>query len=182
LTQTFERYHRSFTQTDLRSFEALCFHRAEEVVTPYSMLLRSPAIGNTLVAQVLVEHAYENSEEAIRNAYVTDGVSGARIFAYALARLCEGPGCIPGLISAHGPDGKLDLFECNIMQERGGAINSTFTVPYSCGLTWDSYHFFEDPLGKGSRVSFSNDHLTETGVEFAKWLFPERIEALRRRE
>jgi len=82
-----------------------------------------------LVTQVFVEHAYENSEEAIRSAYMTDVDSGARIFAYALASLCEGPGCIPTLISARGPDGKFDVFECNIMQERGGAINSTFHRP-----------------------------------------------------
>jgi hypothetical protein len=38
------------------------------------------------------------------------------------------------------------------------------------------------PFGKGSRVSFSTGHLTDEGVEFAKWLFTDRIEALRRRE
>ncbi len=109
---------------------------------------------------------------------------GAKIFAYALASLCEGPGCIPSLISVNGPDpdGKANSFECNIMHERGGAINSNFSSHLWCGLTCESYCYYEDPFGKGSRVSFSTDHLTDEGVEFAKWLFTDRIEALRRRE
>jgi len=182
LSRKFERYHGSFAEADNSAFEALCFHRAEEVATPYSRLLKAPEIKDGVIARLLVERAYEVSAEAIRTAYATATDSGARIFAYALANLCEGPGCIPGLISVCGPDGEFDLFECNIMQKRGGAINSSFTAPYSCGLTWDSYHFVENPFGEGSSVGFSNDHLTETGVEFAKWLFPERIEALRRSE
>lgn len=83
----------------------------------------------------------------------------------------------------NGPEGnEFDWFECNIMRERGGAINSTFSVFHGCGLTDDKYHSFADPFGKGSNVSFSTDHLTDEGVEFAKWLYTDRIEALRCRE
>ena len=138
---------------------------------------------DSLVARAPVERARENSAQAVRDAYATDTGSGAKIFAYALGSVCEAPGCIPTLISVDGPEGnEFDWFECNIMHERGGAINSTFSVFYGCGLTSDTYHSFDDPFGKGSRVRFSADCLTDEGIEFAKWLFPDRIEALRRRE
>jgi hypothetical protein len=182
LSEIFERYRRSLAQADLESFEALCFHHAETVAAPYSRLLNAPRIQDHAVARALVERAYENSAQAIHEAYATDKECGAKIFAYALASLCEGPGCIPSLISVYGPDrdGKADSFECNIQHERGGAINSNFTATYG-GLTCDSYYYYEEPFGKDSSVTFSTDHLTDEGVEFAKWLFSERIEALRRR-
>ena len=50
-------------------------------------------------------------------------------------------------------------------------------LPRNAHMTCRAY-----PFGKGSRVSFSTGHLTDEGVEFAKWLFTDRIEALRRRE
>jgi hypothetical protein len=184
LSERFELYRRSFTDADLETFEALCFNQAETVAAPYSRLLNAPSIRDQAVARALVERAHENSAQAIRKAYATDTESGARIFAYALASLCDGPGCIPTLLSVHGPDpdGKFDAFECNIMHERGGAINSTYGVFYGCGLTCDSYCYYEEPFGKDSSVAFSTDHLTDEGVEFAKWLFTDRIEALRCRE
>jgi hypothetical protein len=40
----------------------------------------------------------------------------------------------------------------------------------------------KDPFGKGSKVRFSTDYLTDEGVKFAKSLFTDRIEALRCRE
>lgn len=181
MSQVFERQRRAFSATDLVSFEALCFHRSDEVAAPYSIFLRAPRMNDRPVVQELVERASGNSAEAIRRAYASDTGSGSEVFAHALAKLCEGPGCIPGLISVTGPDVSFDLFECNIMHERGGPLNSSFTVPYSCGLTWNSFHFFEDPFGAGSAVGFSTDHLTDAGIEFAEWLFPERIEAMRRR-
>ena len=184
MSEIFERYRRSLAEADLESFEALCFHHAETVAAPYSRLLNAPRIQDHAVARALVERAYENSAQAIHDAYATDTECGAKIFAYALASLCEGPGCIPSLISVYGPDrdGKADSFECNILHERGGAINSNFSVFYGCGLTCDSYYYYEEPFGKDSSVTFSTDHLTDEGVEFAKWLFADRIEALRRRE
>jgi hypothetical protein len=180
LSERFESYRRGFTVADLETFEALCFLQADTVAAPYSRLLKAPTMHDSLVARALVERAHENSAQAIHNAYATDTGSGAKIFAYALGSVCEAPGCIPTLINADGPEGnEFDWFECNIMHERGGAINSTFSVFYGCGLTNDTFHFFEDPFGKGSRVHFSADYLTEEGVEFAKWLFTDRIEALR---
>ena len=183
MSERFERYRRNFTDADLETFETLCFHHARTVVAPYSRLLNAPRIRDHAVAQALVERAYEDSAPVIDNVYAAGTGSGAAVFAYALGTLCEGPGRIPTLISVNGPDGhEFDWFECNIMRERGGAIDSTFSVFHGCGLTDDTYYFFEDPFGKGSRVSFSTDHLTDDGVEFAKWLYADRIEALRRRE
>jgi len=181
LSEKFERYRGLLSGADRESFEALCFHRSEEVVAPYARFLGAPGMHDRVIVQELVRHACENSAEAVRRAYATDTGSGAEIVAYALASLCEAPGCIPGLISVAGPDGRFDLFECNIAQERGGPINSSFTVPYSCGLTWDSFHFFEDPFGEGSAVGFSTDHLTDSGVAFAQWLFGERMQEIRGR-
>ena len=183
MSERFELYRRSFTDADIETFEALCFHHARTVVAPYSRLLNAPSIRDHAVARALVERAYENAAPVIHNVYASGTGSGAAVFAYALGTLCEGPGCIPTLISVNGPDGhEFDWFECNIMRERGGAIDSTFSVFHGCGLTDDKYHSFEDPFGKGSKVRFSTDHLTDEGVEFAKWLFTDRIEALRCRE
>jgi len=41
---------------------------------------------------------------------------------------------------------------------------------------------FEGILGPHTSIRFATDHLTEMGIEFAKRLWPERIEAMRGRE
>jgi hypothetical protein len=61
----------------------------------------------------------------------------------------------------------------NSGQIRESQISCIPGLPSNCDRT---------PFGKGSKVHFSTDHLTDEGVEFAKWLFTDRIEALRCRE
>jgi hypothetical protein len=179
MNRDFERYKRELSTDDLKSFEALCFHRADEVAEPYTALMNAPKMAEKLVTAPLVKRAWENSEAEIQRAYETDTGSGAKIFAYAVARLVEGPGCVPSLISANNPE-KLDLFECNIQQELGGPLDTTFSGLFGSGLTWDSFHFFQDAFGEGTSINVDSDHLTKLGLEFAQWLWPERIEALRR--
>lgn len=179
MSKTFERYKSCLAGDDLRSFEALCFHRADELPDAYAILLSAPKMNDKDHVAFLVASASELSKEAVRAAYQAKDQTGGEPFAYTLASLCEGPGCIPQLISVIGPDDHFDLFECNIAQERGGALDSTFTEPYALGLVWNSYHFVEDVIGRGSSVGLSLDHLTELGVEFAQWMFADRIETMR---
>lgn len=181
MSTTFERYKRCLVGDDQNSFEALCFHRADERPDAYAVLLSAPRMNDRDHVASLVALASMQSKQAVDAAYKTEDQSGAEPFAYTLASLCEGPGCIPQLISVMGPDLKFDLFDCNIAQERGGPLDSTFTEPYACGLVWNSFHFFEDVIGKGSSVSLSLDHLTELGVEYAEWLFADRISVMRAR-
>ena len=110
MSERFELYRRNFTDADLETFEALCFHHARTVVAPYLRLLNAPRIRDQAVAQALVESAYEDSAPVIDNVYAAGTGSGALVFAYALGTLCEGPGRIPTLISVKGPDpeGKFD--------------------------------------------------------------------------
>lgn len=177
----FERYKGYLVGDEMKSFEALCFHRAEELSDAYSILLSAPKMNDPDHVKGIVAEASKVVSEAIIAAYKAEDGSGAEAFAYALGRLCEGPGCIPQLVSMMGPDERFDIYECNIAQERGGPLDSTFTEPYSCGLVWNSYHFIEDVIEKGSSVGLSLDHLTESGVEFAEWLFPDHVRAMRTR-
>jgi hypothetical protein len=144
--------------------------------------MHAPRMVEKAVTAPLVQQAWENSKDAIARAYETETESGAEIFAYAVGRLLEMPGSVPGLISVMGPDAKFDLFECNIQQELGGPFDTTFTHSYAYGLTWDWYHFIEDPIGPESSIALSGDHLTEHGLAFALWLWPERIEVMRKKE
>lgn len=65
MSETFERYRRSFAEADLAAFEALCFHQAETVAEPYARLLKAPSMRDSLVALALVERARESSAQAI---------------------------------------------------------------------------------------------------------------------
>lgn len=181
MSKTFERYKSCLVGDDQKSFEALCFHRADELPNAYDLLLAAPKMNDKDHVAALIAAASERSREAVMASYQSGDQSGGEPFAYTLAGLCEGPGCIPQLISVIGPDEKFDLFECNIAKERGGPLDSTFTEPYACGLVWNSFHFIEDVIGKGSSVSLSLDHLTELGVEYAEWLFADRISVMRAR-
>ena len=177
-------YHRDFTEADLETFEALCFQSGQKQLQRRTQgCLRRRAFGTKrLLGRSLSVHAKIRRKQFTKPMRQTPSAV-PRPLRMRSASLCDGPGCIPSLISVYGPDrdGKANSFECNIMHERGGAINSTFSVFYGCGLTCD-HILLRGPFGKGSSVRFSTDHLTDEGVEFAKWLFSERIEALRRRE
>jgi hypothetical protein len=181
MNPNFERWRSELSQDDLKSFEALCFHKADVVAQPYTALLNAPKIIEKTAAAPLIARAWENSKEAIQKAYQTENESGPELFARAVAPLFEWPGCVPSLISVIQWQ-KFDFFECNIQQELGGPYDTTFSGLVVYGLTWDWFHFFEDPLGPETSISLAGDHLTEIGLEFAQWLWPERIEKLRRRE
>lgn len=195
MAEDFERYAERWTAEDRASFEALCFHRVEAAAKPYSELLLAPRANDRAWAEEIVQRAYAATKDEIalaraeklartpeRTAPETGESiyrSGAEIFAREVARLCDGPGRVAGLVSAmSGPD--LDIFECNTMHERGGPLNSYYTGPFSSGAVWDSFHFFEEPFGEESSVSFTTYHLTQSGLDYCLWRFPERIAALRR--
>ena len=182
MSKDFERYKSSLVGDELTSFEALCFHEADDLAAPYTFFIASPRMNEMSFVANLISHAAKNAQEAIGAAYRTEGQSGAEVFAYTVGHLFEGPGCIPQLISVIGADDHFDLFECNIATERGGPIDSTFSEPHACGLVWNSFHFIEDVVGKGSSIGISLDHLTARGVEFAEWMFEARVTAMRKRE
>lgn len=181
MSAAFERKLQALSESDLASFRALCLHRADAMAAPYSALLAAPDIAFALTAHPLVHQTCDETVSAIEEIYRTEGGSGAEYFARALGRVLEGPGRIPGLISI-GFHERWDCFELNIARERGGALDSTYTGSYGCGLTMDTYHTVSDAFGPHSSITFSVDYLTEEGVEFAHWLLPVEIEALRARE
>lgn len=181
MNSNFERVRRDLPAQDLESFVALCLNRADTCAAPYSALVAAPQIESALTALDIMARAGRETAEAIEALYRTDSGSGAELFARALGKLLEAPGRVPTLISTNFPD-RWDWFEINIARERGGAFDSTFTGTFGCGLTRDTYHFAEDAFGPGSSVSFSIDYLTDYGLEFALWLLPSEIDALRMRE
>jgi hypothetical protein len=184
MAEDFSKYAVRWTEQDHAAFEALCFHRADEVVAPYTALMRAPEIELHEVAADIVKRAYEASKDAIARAYETKTESGAEIFTYAVGNLCEGPGQIPALISTNSWK-HLDIFETNIMQERGGALNSYgtyYSSAFSAGLVWDSFWFFEEAFGEECTISFTTYHLTKLGLEYCLWRYPERVEKLRMAE
>jgi hypothetical protein len=190
------RWSEKWSAEDHASFEALCFHRTGEVARPYTELMRAPEIENRKTGEEIVKRAYEATKDEIARAWINwdagkpdridaEGneifLSGGEIFAREIAKLCDGPGRVAGLVSVIAPS-HLDVFECNTMHERGGVLNSTFTAPHGSGAVWDTYWFFEDAFGKENSVSFSTDHLTEGGLAYCLERWPERIEALRKIE
>lgn len=181
MTATFERRKRSLSTDDLASFKALCLLRAESLTAPYSALVSAPQIQNALTAQALVQRAYQEAAHDIESLYETKSGSGAELFARVLGEVLQAPGRVPTLISTDVFE-YLDWFEVNVAKELGGALDSTFTGTFSCGLTQDTYHSIDNAFGDGRSVSFSVDYLTEEGVEFAHWLLGAEIEEMRARE
>ena len=179
MSKDFERYARRIIGEELRSFEALCFNRAKDLQDPYSFLRAAPGMQTPQHVRPIVELAAQKSARRSISAQGGEGLSAVESFAYEVAGLTEGPGCVPQLISVTGPEESFEIFECNIASERGGALDGNFTEPYSCGLVWNSYHFIEDVIGKGSSIGLSLDHLTERGVAFAEWLFDDQVQAMR---
>lgn len=196
MAEDFTRYAEHWSTEDHVSFEALCFHRVDDADEPYTELMRAPRVHDKEWAEEIVKRAHAAAKDEIARAaaeyragtpYRTDpetgeGIyrSGAEAFAIAVAKLCDGPGRVASLVSAAGPD--LDLFECNTMHERGGALNSYYSGPFASGAVWDSFHFFEDPFGPDSSVSFTTYHLTKSGLEYCLWRWPKHVAQLRRTE
>jgi len=181
MDQDFGRYLDYLKPDEVKAFEALCFHCWATRSNAPAALFAAPEIERRAIALSFVGEAFLASGPAIAAAYREPDGSGAEIFARTLVPLLEGPGRVPGLITAIGPDESFDIFECNIQQEHGGHLDSAFSGGHVCGLIWDSYHFVEDAFGQGSSVAFSVNHLTKVGVAFAQWLFPDTLKGVSER-
>jgi hypothetical protein len=181
LRSQFNEHIAEFTKKDLEYFEALCFLRADKIARPYSALMRAPAMNSKDACVALTEHALGLVAKELEAASRTDPQSGGNILAYTIAALCEAPGCIPRAIEITGPDASYDV-DIHIGHERGPPLSWHYTKAHSYLYVFNSFNFIDDPLGPGSSIQFANDHLTEMGIEFAKRLWPERIEEMRQRE
>ena len=177
----FDKHIAKFSKEDLDYFEALVFLRADEIARPYSALMRAPAMNHKASCEALVNHAIKLAGPEIDAARKADPVTAGKILAYTLAALCEAPGCIPRGIEVDGP-GFGDGAAINIGHERGRPLSNYYTTAHGHLYVFNSFNFFGDVLGPHSSIQFANDHLTEMGIEFAKRLWPERIEEMRKRE
>ena len=183
MSEEFERYMKGWSDEDHREFEKLCFFRADEIAKPYTALMRAHEIENHAAAEEIVKRAYEASKDKIAHAYdnedAPDFVTGAQIFADAIGVACAGPGRGPALTDAMDVK-NFGVGQAHFMRE-SGFVMECFYGGYS-GLIWDSFWFFEDPFGEDTSASWTTFALTEFGVEFCKWRYPERVEALRKLE
>jgi hypothetical protein len=177
----FNEHIAEFTKKDLEYFEALCFLRADKIARPYSALMRAPAMNSKEACAALTEHALQLVAKELEAASRTDPRAGGNMLAYTIAALCEAPGCIPRAIEVTGPDASYDV-GIHIGHERGPPLSWHYTKAHSYLYVFNSFNFIGDALGPGSSIEFANDHLTEMGIEFAKRLWPERIEEMRERE
>lgn len=178
----FDKHLAKFTKEDLDYFEALVFLKAGEIARPYSALMRAPAMNHKACCETIVKRAIELVGAEVEAARGRDPEHAGKILAYTIAALCEGPGCIPRGIEVDGP-GFGDIgFSINIGHEHGRPLSNFYTAAHGHLYVFDSFNFFADVLGPDSSIQFANDHLTEMGIEFAKRLWPERIEEMQRRE
>jgi hypothetical protein len=177
----FDDHIAKFSREDLDYFEALVFLRAGEIARPHSALMRAPAMNHRQACEALVRRAIELSKAEAEAARKASPEQAANIIAYTIAALCEAPGCIPRGIEVDGPDFG-DGAGMNIGHERGRPLSNYFTAAHSHVYVINSSHLFADVLGPHTSIKFANDHLTEMGIEFAKRLWPERIEEMRKRE
>lgn len=170
----FERWRSELTEPIIEAFETFCFHRADEVAAPYTALMNAPALRGEKPAKAIADRVFD----------AANGNFNIERLVNALAEALEGPGCMPGLVRVNTmADGFYDFIGRCIYKERG----SPFTLqelgpPLHRGLTSDPEYYFEDVRGSGAGAFFNFYHLTEPGLEFAHWLWPERIEQLRERE
>ena len=181
LHRQFNEHIAKFTKADLDYFEALVFLRADKIAKPYSALMRAPAMNHKASCAALVKRALELAGQEVEAARGKDPGKAGRLLAYTIAALCEAPGSIPRGIEVDGP-GFGDGIDINIGHERGLPLASYYTTAHSFVYVINSSHVFADVLGAHSSIKFANDHLTEMGIEFAKRLWPERIEEMKRRE
>ncbi len=171
----------SFTKQDLDYFEALVFLKAGKIARPHTALMRAPAMNHKESCEALVKRAVELAGKELEAARKSSPEAAANILVHAIAALCEAPGCIPRGIEVDGP-GFGDGADINIGHERGAPLSSYYTAAHKYVYVINSSHLFGDVLGPHSSIRFANDHLTEMGIEFAKRLWPERIEEMRKRE
>src|SRR5262245_50945917 len=83
------QWSEKWSAEDHAAFEALCFHRADEVDEPYTELMRAHTIEDREVAEQLVKRAYEENKAEIERAnadyeagipFGTDPETGEEIF------------------------------------------------------------------------------------------------------
>jgi hypothetical protein len=171
----------SFEKQDLDYFEALVFLKADKIARPFSALMRAPAMNHKESCEALVKRAVELAGAEVEAAQKTDPEQAGEILAYTIAALCEAPGCIPRGLEVDGP-GFGDGTDINIGHERGRPLSSYHTTAHKYLYVMNSSHVFGGALGPHSNIKIANDHLSEMGIEFAKRLWPERIEEMRKRE
>lgn len=170
-----------FNKEDLDYFEALTFLRTDKIARPYAALMRAPAMNHKASCDALVRDAIELVRVEVEAARERDPEQAGKILAYAIAALCEAPGCIPRGIEVDGP-GFGDGAIINIGHERGRPLSNYYTAAHAHVYVMNSPMLFEGLLGDHTSIRFATDHLTEMGIEFAKRLWPERIDEMRRRE
>jgi hypothetical protein len=191
------RWSEEWSAEDHRSFEALCFNRADEIEAPYTALMRAPEIEKIEVAAEIVKRAYESKKAEIERAWesweagkpdhidpATGAevfISGSEVFVLALDRLFQAPGRAPSLISARS-SARLDWFECNTLHDTIDPAQNFFSGAFASGAVWDSFNFVDDAFGADTYVSFTTEHLTKAGLAFCLERYPERVEALRKLE
>jgi hypothetical protein len=181
LHERFNDHIASFEKQDLDYFEALVFLRADRIARPHAALMRAPAMNHRESCEALVQRAVELAGGEVEAVRERDPQRAGKILAYMIAALCEAPGCIPRGIEIDGPDFG-DGIDINIGHERGAPLSSYYTTAHKYVYVISSAHVFEGVLGAHSSIKIANDHLTEMGIEFAKRLWPERIEEMRERE
>lgn len=181
LHSQFDKHIAKFSKEDLDYFEALVFLRADKIARPHTALMRAPAMAHKPSCEALVKEAIALAGADAEAARERKPEFAGKILAYAIAALCEAPGCIPRGIEVDGP-GFGDGAEINIGHERGRPLSSYYTAAHAHVYVINSRHLFEGLLGPHSTIKIADDHLTEMGIEFAKRLWPERIEAMRERE
>lgn len=181
LHSQFNEHLGKFSTPDLDYFEALVFLRADKITRPYSALMRAPAMNHKASCEALLRRALELAGSEVEAAREREPEKAGKLLAYTIAALCEAPGCIPRGIEVDGP-GFGDGVSVNIGHERGLPLASYYTTAHSFLYVMNSSFVFEGVLGPHTSVKFANDHLTEMGIEFAKRLWPERIEGMQKNE
>ncbi len=177
----FDDHIAGFSKQDLDYFEALVFLRADKIARPYAALMRAPAMNHRESCEALVKRAIGLVSAELESARSTSPERAGEILAYAIAALCEAPGCIPRGIEVDGP-GFGDGASIHIGHARGLPLSSYYTTAHKYLYVFSSSHVFEGLLGPHTSIKLANDHLTEMGIEFAKRLWPERIGEMRKRE
>jgi hypothetical protein len=168
----FVRYRRELVEAKIAAFGALCFHLAEETPKPYAALMDAWRMEYPEHAQAIADRVLDAANGNFDSAALTN----------ALVAAVEGPGVIPGLVEVVGGTGEWYVESRNIYQERGEPFTLDNLIPLcGYGLVRDPEHFFFDVRGTEMRLMFNCFHVTKEGAAFCAWLFPERVEALRKR-
>jgi hypothetical protein len=185
----FERYRKELGDEKVTAFMALCFHLADKVEKPYAALQNAANMSSFGHAQKIVYRVLD----LLNGNFDSEAVGNALVEAF------ESPGVIPGLVEVRGGTGKWFIESRNIYQERGEPFTLDNLIPFcSFGIVNDPEHFFwdvrnrylidvpdGDPDDEQTRevtIMFNCFHVTQKGFEFAQFLFPDRMEEMRKRE